>query len=162
MASNLNDQQLTLFITCLGLAAFTAYELLFSLIHRITSRVFVGRAFCYNSIWNDAVTALPVDVEITKFIRLPFPDSIRRFVAPLIPQRNRIFRHRAAVRDLLLPPSEDITVKEEPSVLKLLLLSGKDMNPDTIAARLLLLTAAAVRRRKSGKRESQCTNFEIL
>jgi len=60
----------------------------------------------------------------------------------LIPQRNRIFRQRAAVRDLLFPLST--AGREEPSVMKLFIESGKDTNPDSITARLLLLTAAAV------------------
>ena len=124
------------------------YELLFSFIHRISSLVFVGKAYCYNPVWTSAVTALPIDVEITKFLLLPFPAFLRRFIAPLIPQRNRIFRQRAAVRDLLFPPSEKISVKEEPSLMKLLVESGKDTDPDSISTRLLLLTAAAVRLRR--------------
>jgi hypothetical protein len=128
-----------------GPVVCVAYELLFSFTHRISSLVFVGKAYCYNPIWTSAVTSLPVDVEITKLLLLPFPDFLRRFVAPLIPQRNRIFRQRAATRDLLFSPSEKIMVKEEPSVMKLLIESGKDTNPDSITARLLLLTAAAVR-----------------
>lgn len=35
-------------------------------------------------------------------------------------------------------------MKEEPSVMKLLIESGKDKDPESVAARLLLLTAAAV------------------
>ncbi|KAK7750955.1 hypothetical protein SLS62_007088 [Diatrype stigma] len=123
-----------------------AYELLFSFIHRISSLVFVGKAYCYNPIWTGAVTALPMDVEVTKFLLLACPAPLRRFVAPLIPQRNRIFRQRAAVRDLLFPPSEQahVAAEEEPSVMKLLVESGKDTDPDRLTARLLLLTAAAL------------------
>jgi hypothetical protein len=107
--------------------------------------VFVGKAYCYNPIWTSAVTTLPIDVEITKFLLLPSPAFLRSFAAPLILQRNRIFRQRAATRDLLFPPTEKVKVKEEPSVMKILIESGKDTNPDGITARLLLLTAAAVR-----------------
>lgn len=128
-----------------------AYELLFSFTHRISSLVFVGKEYSYNPTWTSAVTALPIDVEITKFLLLPFPAFLRRFIAPMIPQRSRIFRQRAAVRDLLFPPSEKIAAKEEPSVMKLLIESGKDTNPDSITARLLLLTAAAVRLRQASK-----------
>ncbi|ROW16671.1 hypothetical protein VPNG_01760 [Cytospora leucostoma] len=119
-----------------------AYELLFSFIHRISSVVFVGKECCHNPIWTDAVTALPFDVEITKFLLLPFPAFLRRFIAPLIPQRRRIFRHRAAVRDLLFPPSE--AAKEEPSVMRLFSESGRDTDPYSLTGRLLLLTAAAL------------------
>lgn len=91
------------------------------------------------------MTALPIDVEITKFLLLPLPAFLRRFIAPLIPQRNRIFRQRAAVRDLLFPSSEKNTVEEEPSVMKLFIESGKDADPNSITARFLLLTAASVR-----------------
>jgi hypothetical protein len=80
--------------------------------------------------WTDALIALPIDVEITKFLLLPFPSFLRRFITPLIPQRNRIFRQRAAVRNLLFPGSENVSVKEEPSVMKLFIESGKDMDPD--------------------------------
>ena len=123
---------------------YVAYELLFTFIHRISSLVFVGKQFCYNTIWTDAVTALPVDVEITKFILLPFPDSLRRIIAPLIPQRNRIFSHRTAVKDLIFAQSAPHSIEDELSVLKLLIQSGKDTDPDSVTARLLLLTAAAV------------------
>jgi len=127
-----------------GSKVVTAYELLFSFVQRISSRVFVGSAYCRNPTWTNAVTNLPIDVEITKFILLPFPSFLRRFIAPLIPFRNRIFRQRAAVRKLLFPQSEKVEVKEEPSVMKLLIESGKDKDPESVAARLLLLTAAAV------------------
>ncbi|KAI1413681.1 cytochrome P450 [Hypoxylon sp. FL1857] len=125
-------------ITC------TAYELLFSFIHRISSLVFVGKPYCYDSVWTGAVTALPIHVEITKFILLPFPAFLRRFIAPLIPRRNRIFHERTAVRNLLFPASEENANKEEPSVMQLFIKSGKDTDPDRITARLLILTAAAL------------------
>ncbi|KAI0841505.1 cytochrome P450 [Hypoxylon sp. FL0890] len=123
---------------------YTAYELLFSFIHRITSLVFVGKPYCYDPVWTSALTELPIHVEITKFILLPFPAFLRRIIAPLIPRRNRIFRDRAAVRDLLFPRSEKIAVKEEPSVMQLFIQSGKHTDPDKITARLLILTAAAL------------------
>lgn len=131
------DQQ-TPEITCV------AYDLLLSFIHRITSMVFIGKTSCHNPIWTNAVTDLPFDVEITKIILLPFPEFLRRFIAPLIPQRNKIFRNRVAVRDILFPPSEPLEAKQEPSVMKLFIESGKDKDRDSITARLLLLTAAAL------------------
>lgn len=122
-----------------------AYDLLFSFIHRVSSLVFVGKAYCHNPVWTGAVSALPIDVEITKFLLMPFPDRLRRFIAPLIPQRSRVFRQRAAVRNLLFPPaSEKTALEEEPSVMRLFVESGKDTDPDSLTARLLLLTAAAV------------------
>ncbi|KAF7870566.1 hypothetical protein EAF04_004310 [Stromatinia cepivora] len=131
-------------ITCIG------YEILFSFIHRISSQVFVGKTFAHNPIWTSAVTNLPVDVEITKFLLLPFPAVLRRFVAPLIPQRNRIFQQRKEVRKLLFPKeglvgrTRKVNEVNEPSVMKLFLESGKDTDPDSITARLLLLTAAVL------------------
>lgn len=127
-----------------GSEAFDAYDLLLDFIHRITSVVFVGKAHGRNPIWNHAVTILPIDVEITKFILLPFPSFLRRFIAPLIPQRNRVFRQRVAVRNLLFPSSQEMVSSEEPSVMKLFVESGKDKSPDSITSRLMILTGAAV------------------
>lgn len=127
-----------------GQAVCTAYDLLFHMVHRMSSLVFVGKAHCYNATWTSAVTDLPIHVEITKFLLLPLPSFLRRFVAPLIPQRYKIFRQRAAVRDLLFPSGEAL-VEEDPSVMKLFLETGRDNDPDRITARLLILTAAAVR-----------------
>lgn len=90
------------------------------------------------------MTALRIDVEITKLLLLPFPGFLRYFIAPLIPHRKRIFRQRTAVRDLLFPQSGSIVAKDEPSVMKLFIESGKDTDPGSITARLLLLTATAV------------------
>jgi hypothetical protein len=122
----------------------TAYELSLSFIHHISSRVFVGKTYCHDPIWTCAVQNLPIDVEITKFLLLPVPPFLRRFIAPLIPSRNRIFRARTAVRDLLFPFKGKIEMNDEPNVMRLLLESGKDKDPDSVTARLLLLTAAAV------------------
>ncbi|KAI9150072.1 Ent-kaurene oxidase [Paramyrothecium foliicola] len=121
-----------------------AFDVMYSLVHRISSMVFVGKEYCYDKTWTKAVTDLPINVEITKFLLLPFPFFLRRFVAAMIPHRNRIFRQREAVRRLLFDSAEKATPGEEPSVMKLFIQSGKDSNPDSIAARLLLLTAAAL------------------
>ncbi|KAH7322488.1 cytochrome P450 [Stachybotrys elegans] len=120
-----------------------AFELLYSITHRISSRVFVGKRHCQHPSWTRAVTDLPVNVEITKFLLLPFPSLLRRYVAPLIPQRNHIFRQRKEARDALFPPG-DVVAGDEPSVLKLFIESNRDRDPDSITARLLLLTAAAL------------------
>ncbi|KAK0618573.1 cytochrome P450 [Bombardia bombarda] len=122
----------------------TACDLLFSFIHRISSLVFVGKEHCHNPIWTDAVTNLPVDVEITKFILLPFPYYLRRFIAPLVPQRNRIMRQRAAVRDLLFSASKELAAKEGTQCDEAASESGRDADAHRIATRLLLLTAAAL------------------
>ncbi|KAJ8133010.1 hypothetical protein O1611_g617 [Lasiodiplodia mahajangana] len=127
-----------------GTKTCVAYDLLYSLIDRISSLVFVGEQYCQNETWKTALTALPINVEITKIILLSFPPFLRRYIAPLIPRRNRIFRERTAVRNILFPQSGKAAVDEELSVLKLFLDSGKDTDPDSITARLLLLTAAAL------------------
>jgi hypothetical protein len=123
--------------------SFVAFELLYSTIHRISSLVFVGKQHCHDPAWTRAVTDLPVNVEITKFILLPFPSSLRWLIAPLIPQRNSIFRQRKMGRDVLFP-SGNVVASDEPSVLKLFIESKKDRDPDSLTARTLLLTAAAV------------------
>ena len=121
-----------------------AFELFYSITHRISSLVFVGKEYCYDKTWISAVTDLPINVEITKFLLLPFPFFIRQLIAPLIPYRNRIFKQRKAVRDHLFPSQEKDIPREEPSVMKLFIESGRDADPESITARLLLLTAAAV------------------
>ncbi|KAI1116231.1 cytochrome P450 [Nemania sp. NC0429] len=121
-----------------------AYELLYSLIGRLSSLVFVGETHCRNSTWETALTALPTNVEITKLILMPFPSFLRRYIAPMIPQRNRIFRDRAAVCDVLFRQSEKHVANDELSVMKLFIDSGMDTDPKSITARLLLLTAAAL------------------
>lgn len=123
--------------------SYVAFELLYSIIHRISSLVFVGRQHCHDLAWTRAVRDLPVNVEITKFILLSFPSSLRNFIAPIIPQPNNIFRQRKLARDVLFPFG-NVVAGDEPSVLKLLIESKKDHDPDSLTARLLLLTAAAV------------------
>ncbi|KAI1130920.1 cytochrome P450 [Nemania abortiva] len=108
------------------------------------AKVFVGETYYQDETWKTALNALPTNVEITKLILLPFPPFLRRYIAPMIPQRNRIFRQRAAVRDVLFPRSEEDATNDELSVMRLFLDSGKDMDPESITARLLLLTAAAL------------------
>lgn len=130
--------------TTKGPTEYVTYDLLLSFIHRISSVVFIGKEFYSSPVWSNAVSSLPVDVEITKFILLPLPALLRRFIAPLIPQRNRIFRQRAAVRDLLFP-SGRVIVREEPSIMKLLIEHGKETDPARLTARLMILTGAAVR-----------------
>ncbi|KAI0391640.1 cytochrome P450 [Xylariaceae sp. FL0594] len=79
---------------------------------------------CENKIWKDALAALPFHVEITK--------------------RNQIFRDPVTVRRVLFPSSTEPVSREEPSVTKLLIDSGKDRDPDRITARLLILSGAAL------------------
>ncbi|KAH9906752.1 cytochrome P450 [Xylariomycetidae sp. FL2044] len=122
----------------------TAYRAMYSLVDAVTSRVFVGKESCHEQVWKDALTNLPGDVEITKLILLPFPRFVRPFIAPLIPRRNRIFQQRAEVRDLLFPVPRTTPVSDEPSVLKFFVESQKDTDPDTITARLLILSGAAL------------------
>ncbi|KAI1330696.1 cytochrome P450 [Xylariaceae sp. FL0255] len=123
-----------------------AYDLLYSFIERVSSLVFVGRAHYDDEIWKNALTTLPGNVEITKLILLPIPSFLRSVIAPLIPHRNRIFRDRTAVRQVLFPndPKQVITTDNDPSVLNLLIESGKDTDPASITARLLILNAAAL------------------
>lgn len=141
----ITDRGLLMGSSLSGPTVCVAHDFLYSLVHRISSLVFVGRAYCYDPVWRSAVSDLPIHVEITKFILLPFPTFFRPFIARLIPQRYSIFRQRAAVADLLFRSPDKSRDKSEPSVMRLFLESGKDGDPNRIAARLLLLTAAAVR-----------------
>lgn len=75
---------------------------------------------------------------------LPFPALLRPLVAFMIPQPRRLAKRRAAVRNLLFPPTSRSLSKDELSVMKLLIEGGKDTDPESLTARLLLLTAAAV------------------
>ena len=122
----------------------SAYEIIYGLIHRMASVVFVGKPLCHDPAWTKAVTAFPIDVEISKMILLPFPDFLRPFIVPLIPARRRIDRHRANVRNLLFPSSGVSSTKGDLTVLKLLVQATKDHDPQTLTMRVLLLTAAAV------------------
>uniref|UniRef100_A0A0B7KJJ9 Cytochrome P450 n=2 Tax=Bionectria ochroleuca TaxID=29856 RepID=A0A0B7KJJ9_BIOOC len=124
MSEELDDAMLEMLNPKTGKESYVAFELLYSIIHRISSQI-------------------SVNVEITKFILLPFPSSLRRLIAPLIPQRNNIFRQRKSARDVLFP-SRNVVAGDEPSVLKLFIESKKDHDPDSLTARLLLLTAAAL------------------
>lgn len=127
---------------------FVAYELLLAFIHRVTSVVFVGKTYGNHPVWNRAVSSLSKDVFLTKFLLLPFPAMLRPLIAPLIPQRNRVFRERVAVRNLLFPSSANtatMTSPDELSVMKLFIDSKKDKSPESIVARLMILTAAGVR-----------------
>ncbi|CAI6092672.1 unnamed protein product [Clonostachys chloroleuca] len=143
MSEELDDAMLEMLNPKTGKESYLAFELLYSIIHRISSLVFVGRQHCHDLAWTRAVRDLPVNVEITKFILLSFPSSLRNFIAPIIPQRNNIFRQRKLARDVLFPFG-NVVAGDEPSVLKLLIESKKDHDPDSLTARLLLLTAAAV------------------
>ncbi|KAL9028492.1 MAG: hypothetical protein Q9196_003147 [Gyalolechia fulgens] len=85
-----------------------------------------------------------MDVEKVKFALLLFPDPMRSWIAPLLPQRRRISRNHRNVRDLLFPQSKLKRSDEEYTVLNFLLQTAKDNDPDTLSARLILLTAAAL------------------
>lgn len=89
-----------------------------------------------------------MDVFLTRNILLLFPTFLRGWIAPLIPQRNRIFSQRVAVRNLLFP-SNEVRAVEEPSVMKLFIESGRDKSPLNITGRLMILTGAAVSQTRS-------------
>ncbi|KAL8941729.1 MAG: hypothetical protein Q9211_001705 [Gyalolechia sp. 1 TL-2023] len=66
-----------------------------------------------------------MDVEKVKFALLVFPDPMRSWIAPLLPQRRRISRnHRNLKRS-----------DEEYTVLNFLLQTAKDNDPDTLSAK---------------------------
>ncbi|KAI0401848.1 cytochrome P450 [Xylaria palmicola] len=106
------------------------------LAERLSGNTARGRPYPYfsfhaNPIWQTALTDLPVNIEITKFILLPLPAISRPFIAPLIPQR----------RHLLFPRSDELaTAGKESSVMRLFIESGKDNDPDSIAASVILHT----------------------
>ena len=114
------------------------------MIHRVSSRVFVGTAFCRDKAWIKAVSAFPEDVEAVKNALVAFPSFLRSLVAPLLPAKRRLNRNHANVRDLLFSSSNLAQSKEDLSVLNFLLQSSKDNDPDSLTLRILLLTAAAV------------------
>jgi hypothetical protein len=125
-------------------ASFIAYDLIYSLISRVSSRAFVGAPTCYDKAWIEAVNAFPMDVEKTKFALLLFPVAMRSWVVKLLPQKWRLIRNHRNVRNLLFPASKLEKSKEEHTVLNLLLQTSKDTHPETLTSRMILLTAAAV------------------
>lgn len=136
---------LSLITVTLDSVSYNAYELVYTMIHRVSSRVFVGKQFCHDESWVAAVAALPLDVEAVKAALLPFPAFLRSLVALVLPARRRLTRNHANVRNLLFPSSNLAQSREELTVLKFLIQTSKDSDPDSLASRLLLLTAAAVR-----------------
>ena len=118
---------------------------MFTLIHSVSSRVFVGTPLCYEKAWVEAVTNFPLDVEAVKTALLPFPDFLRPLVAPLLPAKRRLARNHRDIRNLLFPSSKLARSKEDLTVLNFLLQTSKDSDADSLSSRLLLLTAAAVR-----------------
>lgn len=121
-----------------------AYDLVYTLIRRISSRVFIGAPTCYDQAWIEAVNRFPEDVEKVKLAVLPLPSFLRSWIAPLTPQRRRIAQDHRKVRNILFPSSRLQKSKEEFTVLNFLLDSSKDHDTDTLTSRMILLTAAAV------------------
>ena len=115
------------------------------MIQRVSSRVFVGKPFCYEKAWIDAVKAYPMDVELVKFMLIPFPAFLRPMLAPLLPAKWRLSRNHANIRNLLFPSTHVAESDDDLTVLKFLQHTSKDTDPDSVAQRLLVLTAAAVR-----------------
>ena len=128
----------------IGPASYVAYDLIYTLISRISSRVFIGAPTCYDQAWVEAVTAFPMDVEKVKFALLLFPAFMRSWVVSFLPPKWRLIRNHENVRNLLFPSSKLTRSEEEYTVLNFLLQTSKDNNPETLTSRLMLLTAAAV------------------
>lgn len=125
-------------------APYVAYDLIYSLISRISSRAFVGAPACYDKVWVEAVNAFPMDVEKVKFALLIFPASMRSWIVPFLPQKWRLTRNHRNVRNLLFPASKLQKSQEDFTVLNFLLQTSKDTDPETLTSRMILLTAAAV------------------
>jgi len=125
-------------------APYVAYDLIYSLISRISSRAFVGAPTCYDKAWVEAVNAFPMDVEKVKFALLFFPASMRSWIVPFLPQKWRLTRNHRNVRNLLFPASKLQKSQEDFTVLNFLLQTSKDTDPETLTSRMILLTAAAV------------------
>lgn len=125
-------------------APSVAYDLIYFLVSRISSRAFVGAPLCYDKGWIEAVNAFPMDVEKVKFALMIFPDFMRPWIVSLLPQKHRLVRNHQYVRNLLFPASKLAKTEEKSTVLNLLLQSSKDTDPETLTSRMILLTAAAV------------------
>ena len=125
-------------------ASYVAYDLIYSLISRISSRAFVGAPICYEETWTRTVNAFPMDVEKVKFALLIFPSFARSWIVPLLPQKWRLTRDHRQVRDLLFPAEQLKTPEEEFTFLNFLLQTYKDTDPETLTSRMILMTAAAV------------------
>ncbi len=139
-------------------SSFVAYDLIYSLVSRISSRAFVGGPTCYNEAWIEAVNAFPMDVEKVKFTLLLFPAFMRSWIVGFLPQRWRLTRNHKNVRNLLFPASKLAKSQEDFTVLNFLLQTSKDTNPETLTSRMILLTAAAVSRVVVSHIESTCAS----
>lgn len=71
----------------IGSVPYVAYDLIYSLISRISLRAFVGAPTCYDKEWIEAVNAFPMDVEKVKFVLLVFPPSLRSWIVPFLPEK---------------------------------------------------------------------------
>ena len=85
-----------------------------------------------------------MDVEKVKFALLIFPSFMRSWIVPFLPQKWRLTRDHRNVRNLLFPGSKLEKSKEEFTILNFLLQTSKDVDPETLTSRIILLTAAAV------------------
>ena len=86
-------------------ASYVAYDLIYSLISRISSRAFVGAPTCYDETWTRTVNAFPMDVEKVKFALLIFPSFARSWIVPLLPHKWRLTRDHRQVRTSCSRPS---------------------------------------------------------
>lgn len=123
--------------------AYVAYKSIYSLISRISSRVFVGAPICHNQEWIEPVRSYPMDVEKTKLALLLFPSFMRPWLVYLLPMKWRLKRNHTRVRNILFPSSHVKKSKEEYTVLNFLIQSSKDDDTELLTSRIILLTAAA-------------------
>ena len=124
--------------------SYVAYDLIYSLISRISSRAFVGAPVCYEETWTRTVNAFPMDVEKVKFALLVFPSAARSWIVHLLPQKWRLTRDHRQVRNLLFPEKKLKMSEEEFTFFNFLLQTSKDTDPETLTSRMILMTAAAV------------------
>ena len=125
-------------------ASYVAYKVVYTLISRIPSRVFVGAPTCHDKEWIDPVNSFPMDVEKIKLALLFFPSFTRSWVVYLLPMKWRLIRNHERVRNPLFSSSQLVKPEEEYTVLDFLLQASKDSNTNTLTSRMILLTAAAV------------------
>lgn len=94
-----------------------------------------------------------MDVEKVKFALLIFPEFVRPWLAPWLPQRRRLARDHKEVQNLIFPESRLEKTEEQHTVLNFLLQSSRDMDPETLTSRMILLTAAAVSEGSDGPKD---------
>ncbi|KAI9787989.1 MAG: hypothetical protein M1816_007293 [Peltula sp. TS41687] len=123
---------------------YHAYPFIFTMIHRVTSRVFVGSPVCHDEAWVRAVQAFPQDVEAVKAAVLPYPTILRPMILPFISAKKRLNSDKAAICKVLFPDGKPARSKEDSTLLNFLVSTSKDTDPQSLAQRLLVLNAAAL------------------